>query len=215
MARFVALLRGINVSGHRQIAMADLRRSLQAAGLRDARTYLQSGNAVFEADEDDPEVVAAAIHTRIAADVGHQVEALVLPCAAVVRIASSNPFASSPGADERWFHATFLFHPASEAAFAELRLPAGQGELAMLADGVVFLYLPNGYGRTKLNNAYFERALGTPATTRNWRTVLALAGLCAPGDEGDGALRGAAASPPAADAPPPEAAARREPRSPA
>jgi uncharacterized protein (DUF1697 family) len=215
MARFVALLRGINVSGHRQIAMADLQRSLQAAGLRDVRTYLQSGNAVFEADEDDPEVVAAAIHTRIAADFGHQVEVLVLPCATVARVASSNPFASSPDADERWLHATFLLRPASEAAFAELQLPAGQGELAVLADGVVFLHLPNGYGRTKLNNAYFERALGTPATTRNWRTVMALAVLCAGDGEGQAAVRGAAASPPAADAPSPKAAARREPGSPA
>ena len=48
----------------------------------------------------------------------------------------------------------------------------------MLVDGVVFLYLPHGYGRTKLSNAYFERALRTPATTRNWRTVQALAAMC-------------------------------------
>ena len=195
MARFVALLRGINVSGHRQIAMADLRRSLQAAGLHDVRTYLQSGNTVFEAGGEDPQAIAGAIQACIAADFGHQVGVIVLPCATMVRIASSNPFVADPDLDDRWFHATFLFHPASEAAFAELRLPAGQGELAMLADSLVFVYLPNGYGRTKLTNAYFERALGTPATTRNWRTVLALAGLCAGDGEDDAPVHRGDASP--------------------
>jgi uncharacterized protein (DUF1697 family) len=188
MARFVALLRGINVSGHKQISMAGLRGGLAAAGLRDVQTYLQSGNVVCEADEKDPDVVAAAIQTRIAADFGHQVEVLVLPCAALAKIASSNPFAARADLDERWFHATFLFRPATQAAFAALTLSAGPGELAVLADGVVFLYMPNGYGRSKLINSYFERALHTPATTRNWRTVLALAGMCrSDGERGAGA----------------------------
>ena len=70
-----------------------------------------------------------------------------------------------------------------EAAFHDLELPADEGEEAVfvgvppLATPVVYLRLPHGYGRTKLNNAYFERKLGTAATTRNWRTVLALAEL--------------------------------------
>jgi uncharacterized protein (DUF1697 family) len=190
MARFVALLRGINVSGHRQIAMADLRRSLLAAGLRDVQTYLQSGNAVFEADEDDPDVNAAVIRARIAADFGHEVEVLVLPCVVMAQISSSNPFAADPASDERWFHATFLFRPASAAEFAELKLPAAPGELAVLSGRVIFLYMPNGYGRSKLVNAYFEGALRTPATTRNWRTVSALAGMCRADGERDGAAGG-------------------------
>ena len=190
MARFVALLRGINVSGQRQIAMAALRAGLLAAGLRDVQTYLQSGNVVFESDETDPEVVAAAIQARIAADFGHQVEVLVLPCAVMAQIASSNPFAADPAADERWFHATLLFRPASAAEFAELKLPAVPGELAVLSGRVVFLYMPTGYGRSKLVNGYFERALRTSATTRNWRTVSALAGMCRADGERDGAAGG-------------------------
>jgi len=218
MARFVALLRAINVSGHRQIGMADLRRSLQAAGLSDVQTYLQSGNVVLDASDEDPEAIAGTIQARIAADFGHQVEVLVVPCAAMDRVVSSNPFASHPDLDERWFHATFLFGPVSEEVFAGLKLPAGQGELAAFAGNVVFLCLPNGYGRTKLTNAYFERALRTPATTRNWRTVCALAGMCADCRGGEAPLREAplratAAPPPAGDAPPPRPDARRKPGS--
>jgi uncharacterized protein (DUF1697 family) len=158
--------------------MADLRHTLQAAGLTDVQTYLQSGNAVFDAEDGDPGAMASAIQARIADDFGHQVLVLVLPCAEMAQIASSSPFASEPRADERWLHATFPFRPPPEAVFAGLKLPAGRGELATLTGQVVFLYLPNGYGGSKLSNAYFEKALGTPATTRNWRTVQALAGLC-------------------------------------
>jgi len=126
---------------------------------------------------------------------------------------AANPFLSEPGVDQGSLHATFLFTPAGEddsgaattasygavygAAFRGLQLPAGEGERAVfvgsppLAAPVVYLHLPCGYGRSKLTNAYFERKLGTVATTRNWRTVTALAALSAPGagapsDEDDG-----------------------------
>jgi uncharacterized protein (DUF1697 family) len=85
--------------------------------------------------------------------------------------------------DDKTLHVTFLSSPVTATLFDALESPVQPGELATLAtEGslagrVVYLRLPHGYGRTKLNNAYFERRLKTPATTRNWRTVLALAGL--------------------------------------
>ena len=174
---FVALLRGVNIGGT-QVAMAQLRRGLEGLGLHDVRTYLQSGNAVFEAPDDDPKGLAAAIRACIAADFGHDVDVLVLGCGEMARIASSNPFLPDAGIDERSLHATFLLRRPAAPEFARLSLPAAEGERAVLVDGVVFLYLPHGYGRTRLSNTYFERALRTPATTRNWRTVQALASMC-------------------------------------
>lgn len=175
---FVALLRGVNIGG-KQIAMAALRRGLESIGLRGVQTYLQSGNVVFDAEDDDPASLAAAIHGRLAADFGHQVDVLVLRCEKIARIASSNPFLSDTSVDPRWLHATFLLGETAAAGFEQLTLPAAEGEQAVVADGVVFLYLPHGYGHSKLSNTYFERALRVPATTRNWRTVQALAALCA------------------------------------
>ena len=106
-------------------------------------------------------------------------------------------------ADEATLHATFLFGSGGdsdfgkaseaaysavyEAAFRKLELPAIEGEEAAfvgvppLAEPVVYLKLPHGYGRTKLNNAYFERKLGVAATTRNWRTIRALVAMSAGG----------------------------------
>ena len=76
------------------------------------------------------------------------------------------------------FHGTFLFQAVSEDRFRKLKLPIQPGEQAVLIGQAVLLYCPHGYGRTRLNNSFFEKALGVRATTRNWRTVLALKDLC-------------------------------------
>jgi uncharacterized protein (DUF1697 family) len=198
MTTFVALLRAVNVSGRNKIPMADLRRALDGLGLSGVETYLQTGNVVFGAETDDPLEQAVVIHELIRREFGHDVRVLVLTAAELAQVAAANPFAAraahaSNAADEKWLHATFLSTPVQEVAFAGLDLPAQDDEEAILAVGVsasgqgdagpagrvVYLNLPHGYGRTNLSNAYFERALGTPATTRNWRTVMALVAMSA------------------------------------
>lgn len=177
MAVFVALLRGINVSGRKMIRMADLQKSVEALGFDRVRSYLQSGNVIFLSRRTDAKKLASDIKTRIAEDFGHDVDILVLSVKEIKRIAGSNPLFPRLGKNETLFHATFLFQPVSKADFEKLKLPAQPGEQAILIDQVVLLFCPHGYGRTKLNNSFFERKLGVPATTRNWRTVLALKDL--------------------------------------
>jgi uncharacterized protein (DUF1697 family) len=178
MTTFVALLRGINVSGQKQIRMADLQKSCGALGLKDVRSYLQSGNVVFRADRTDPRKLAAALRSRIAEDFGHDVEVLVLPAKELDLVAGSNPLYPRLEGEEKFFHGTFLFRPVSGDRFRKIKLPIQPGEQVVLVGQVVMLYCPHGYGRTKLSNSFFEKALGVPATTRNWRTVLALKALC-------------------------------------
>jgi uncharacterized protein (DUF1697 family) len=176
MLTFVALLRAVNVSGQNKIPMAELRASLETDGFGDVRAYVQSGNVVFDAQGDDPSEHAAAIHGLIEREFGHDVRVLVLTAAELAQAAVANPFLAS-GTDEKALHVTFLFAPADSDGLGGRELPAHDGERAQRAGLVIYLYLPHGYGRTKLNNAYFERALGTSATTRNWRTVLALVAM--------------------------------------
>jgi uncharacterized protein (DUF1697 family) len=204
---FVALLRAVNVGGTK-LPMADLRTLLAGLGLSNVRTYLQSGNAVFDvADaEEPPQALATAIEVRIARDLGPRVGVIVLPGEAMADVAAANPFLTADArseetpagaAAESSLHATFLFGSDGEADFGEapdgaysavyeaafrtLELPVAEDEEAAfvgippLAVAVVYLKLPHGYGTTRLNNAWFERKLGTAATTRNWRTVQALA----------------------------------------
>jgi len=178
-ATYVALLRGINVSGKNPIAMADLRASCVALGLSGVRTYLQSGNVVFGAERRDPRRLADALHGRIERDFGHDVAVLVLSAPQLERVAADNPLRPAATAEGRLFHCTFLFEPVAQERFRGLRLPAREGERAVLADQTIYLHCPHGYGTSKLNNNYFERALGVSATTRNWRSVLALRELAA------------------------------------
>lgn len=178
MAAYLALLRGINVSGKNTIRMAELRDSMERMGLEGVQTYLQSGNIVFRTGATDEAQLAANIEARIAQDFGLEVPVLVLSAQALEHIAGTNPLWPGTGGEESLFHCTFLFKAVSLERFQALQLPAAEGERAVLADHAVLLHCPHGYGKTKLNNSYFERALGVPGTTRNWRTVLALQGLC-------------------------------------
>ncbi len=178
MKTYVALLRGINVSGKNAIPMARLQKTFGDLGFTGTKTYLQSGNVVFQAPQADEAKLAGAIEGGITRDFGLQIPVLVLSAKDLDRIARSNPLWPEAGGDETHFHSTFLFQPVSSKTFGALELPATGDERAVLLKNVVLLHCPHGYGRTKLNNNYFERALGVPATTRNWRTVKALQGLC-------------------------------------
>ncbi|MBI4291068.1 MAG: DUF1697 domain-containing protein [Betaproteobacteria bacterium] len=178
MTTFVALLRGINVSGRNMIRMADLQQSFAALKLDNVQTYLQSGNVLFSTGRTDAAALAATIKDRIADDLGHNVEVRVLTAKELANIASSNPLWPRLGADEKLFHGTFLFRRISQTAFRNLKLPAQGGEQAVLVGQTILLFCPHRYGKTKLNNGFFEKALSIHATTRNWRTVLALRELC-------------------------------------
>jgi len=181
MTTYVSLLRAVNVSGQNMIRMAELKTSFEALGFEEVTTYLQSGNVVFKAGKAEPRRHAASVKARIAKDFGHDVGVLVLTSGELDVIATSNSLWPGPGADEKLFHGTCLFRPVSEDDFRKVKLPVQPGEQAVLAGQVVYLHCPNGYGRTKITNAFFEKALAVPATTRNWRTVLALRGLCGRG----------------------------------
>jgi uncharacterized protein (DUF1697 family) len=179
---FVDLLRAVNVSGQNRLPMADLRTALTGTGFEGVETYVQSGNIVCEGPEKEPEAHAAAVHDLIAERFGLDVTVLTLTGAGLADTASANPFLrADPAADSKWLHVTFLAEAVTPAAFEALALPAADGEAAALSDDGrrIYLRLPSGYGRTKLNNAWFERALKTRATTRNWRTVQALNELAA------------------------------------
>jgi uncharacterized protein (DUF1697 family) len=175
MTKFIALLRGINVSGHKIIRMADLKRMFERLKYDNVQTYLQSGNVVFEAKGGDQKKLAATIHAAIVDDFEFDVEVVVLPAADMIKIAASNPFSEL---DEKWLYVTFPFKPVNKTDFTKVKMPIKIGEKVVLVGKVIYGCCPHGYGNTKINNTFFEKALVMPTTTRNWRTVTALAQLC-------------------------------------
>jgi uncharacterized protein (DUF1697 family) len=169
----IALLRGINVSGHNSMKMADLRGLVEALGHRDVETYLQSGNVVFTARSGAASAIGRAIEKRIAKELGLDVNVLVRTKGELAKIASVNPLAKR-GVDVAHLHLTFLGERPAAARVSAIDPKRFVPDTFAFARREVYLCCPKGYGRTKLNNAFFERALATDATTRNWKTVNAL-----------------------------------------
>ncbi|MFF5474716.1 DUF1697 domain-containing protein [Streptomyces achromogenes] len=174
MTRYVALLRGINVGGHARIAMKDLRELFGALGFGDVQTYLQSGNVVF-ADPSGaaPGELRERIEKRLADGLGVPARVLLRTGESLGRTLAAHPYPDRAD-DPARLHVTFLAGTPSAERVAALRTPAGEtAEFALVGDEI-HLHVPDGYGRTRLNNTFIERRLGITATTRNWKTVNAL-----------------------------------------
>jgi len=177
MTTLVSMVRGINVGGSRPLKMDALRGIHEALGFRNVRTYLQSGNAVFEAASADADRHAEALERRILRDFGYEVAVAVRTARAMAAVLASNPLLGRRAADPRFLHATFLVRPQGKPSLAGIGLPLAKEEAAVLLGDVIYLYCPLGYGNSKVSNTLFERKLSVRATTRNWNTVTALVGM--------------------------------------
>jgi uncharacterized protein (DUF1697 family) len=171
---YVALLRGVNV-GKTTLAMADLRALVDGLGYEDVTTYVQSGNVVFRSSATAAEVTEA-VERRLRSDHDLSVKVLVRTSGQLAKVVDGNPFLAD-GRDPAKLHVTFLTETPDRARVRELDPTFGEPDEFRIVREVVYLHCPNGYGRTKLNNAFLERKLGVAATTRNWKTVTKLAEL--------------------------------------
>ncbi|MFC3504688.1 DUF1697 domain-containing protein [Micromonospora krabiensis] len=181
MTVYVALLRGVNV-GTVRLAMADLRRLVTDLGHTDVRTYLQSGNVVFASGVRDAGRLAAGIERALADELGLTVPVLVRSARELAALAGGNPYAARED-DPTKLLVAFLADAPEPAAVAALTVPGGEEVDFTVTGREVYLHYPKtGYGRSKFTNAYLEKKLGVVATTRNWRSVRALADLAA-GDQ--------------------------------
>ncbi len=173
MNRYIAILRGINVSGAKPVKMEALRKSFQNIGFTDVTTYIQSGNVVFTASETETTKLAAQIAAAIKTDFGFEVAVIVLSASELRTIIENNPLNNGTN-DTAFLHVTFLAE--NPAAFNLSEIEARkQGDEAIVIDGkAVYLYCPHGYGKTKLTNTFLESKLKVAATTRNWKTTCEL-----------------------------------------
>jgi uncharacterized protein (DUF1697 family) len=178
MAAYIALLRGINVTGRKIIRMKDLRASFEALGFRRVKTYVQSGNVIFEAGKDAN--LGGKIEKMIQADYGFGVSVFVKTPREMAQVISNNPFPKPEGIEDSRLYVTFLSASAPPTAEKALKGLATEQERFHVAGREVYLCCPNGYGKTKLSNSAIEKKFGVVATTRNWKTVNALLALTQP-----------------------------------
>lgn len=172
--KYVALLRGINVGGHRKVPMADLRRLLEGLGYGGVATLLQSGNAVFEAPEQPTAELASILEGAITEAFGFDVAVIVRTGAELQAVVAANPLEVRDPAKLAVAFLGGVLDPKVWAAidaqrYAPEELRAGEREL--------YMYYPDGLGKARFDPGLLARRDGPRATVRNWNTVTKLAAM--------------------------------------
>jgi uncharacterized protein (DUF1697 family) len=172
MKTFIALCRGINIGGHHRLPMKELTAILQDLGATAVVTYIQSGNAVFQSALKNPGTFAKRLTAEIGKRHGFEPYVLIIEPQTLARVIAQNPFADALG-DPGTLHVGFLADAPCKPDLAKLASLKKGSERYHLGDGVFYLHLPEGAGRSKVA-AGAEKALGVPMTGRNWKTVCKL-----------------------------------------
>ena len=169
MKTYIALFRAINVGGKNSLPMKELIAVLEDLGARNAKTYIQSGNAVFVSPEKDTSQLSNKIRSEIKKRRGFEPHVLLLELEDIERAIRKNPFPEA-ATDPTTLHAGFLASVPEKPNLKTLESLRSESERFQLIDKVFYLHAPEGIGRSKLA-ANAEKLLGAPMTDRNWRTV--------------------------------------------
>ena len=174
MTTFVSLFRGINVGGNNSVRMDALKELHESLGLQEVQTYIQSGNVVFTSDDADGTQIQKHIEDGFAKTFGFQVKVMVRSAGEFNAMIENNPFQNQPMKESKWVVAMFLAtHPVSTAQEDIQKTYTGPEELHIMGQEV-YIYYPEGIGRSKLTNTLLEKKLKTTGTARNWNTILRL-----------------------------------------
>ena len=169
----MALLRGINVGGKNLLPMKDLVRLFADAGCADVRTYIQSGNVLFQASPAKAGRLPGVIAQGIADRFGYRTPVLLRTVEELGATIRNNPFLEA-GAPESWLHVLFLASQADALHVAALDPDRSPPDAYAVRGREIYLQCPNGAGNTRLTNAWFDSKLATISTGRNWRTAIKL-----------------------------------------
>lgn len=171
MTTYISLLRGINVGGQKLIKMDALRKLYEKLGFHNITTYLQSGNVVFTGKKTKSVELSQAIIRQMRNDLSLDVPVIVLTVDNLKQIIDSNPFLKQGDKEPTFLYVTFLFSKPQKFDVSLIEAKKMSGEEISISDNAIYLYCPHGYGKTKLNNKFFEAKLKVIATTRNWETI--------------------------------------------
>lgn len=177
MAIYIALLRGINVSGQKSIKMEDLIKAFEALHYRSVTTYIQSGNVIFEAAATNTALLQTQIGNKLLKTFGFEVPVIVKTLKEIDSTIKLNPFKKIKTQEGEKLHVTFLSGSPAKAAADNLAAVKDDVDEIRLLGSEVYILCRKGYGSTLFSNTFIEKKLGVSATTRNWATVEKLLSL--------------------------------------
>ncbi len=175
MTIHVAFLRGINVGGRKVIKMDNLKAIFESLQFQNVKTYIQSGNVIFETAEDSVAVLQNKIESKLEEVLGYTVTAIIRTASELDEVIQRNPFAGT--VDDGMLYVTFLSKEPSAEEIDRLASHKSDVDDFRLLNREVYLVCRKGYGRSVFSNSFLENKLGVLATTRNWQTVNRIASM--------------------------------------
>ena len=172
MQTFICFLRGVNMTGHNSVKMTDLSSLFINLGFKDAETYIQSGNVIFRKAGDKP-VSALAVNLELAImeRFNYTIPVMIRTNQELSDLFSSNPFLGETNFDPAKMAVLFLHEKPSDSQIQKVADIDYPPDKFKIIGRDIFIYCPNGFGRTKLYTNFFERKMGIAGTARNWKTI--------------------------------------------
>lgn len=167
----ITMLRGINMTGHNTIKMNGLANLFRQIGYTDAETYIQSGNIVFTCHNRNIEDVSTEIRNAIISEFNLNIAVITRTSDEMGKIISANPFLEESGFDPSKMAVLFLELKPSDAQVLKVAGIDYPPDKFHINGSEIYVYCPNGFGKTKLYTNFFETKMKVTGTARNWRTV--------------------------------------------
>jgi uncharacterized protein (DUF1697 family) len=178
MPVYIAMLRGINVGGHKRIKMEQLRASFEELSFEQVKTYIQSGNVVFKARKTSISVLSRSIEKQILGDFGFAVSVISRSSDEIAKAIEVNPFIKERGIAMEKLHVMFLSAAPNPSALQKLTDLTAAPDRFCCLDREIYFYLPNGVSGSVLMKSLVDRVLAVATTTRNWKTVNSIHQMC-------------------------------------
>ena len=174
MTTHLALLRGINVSGHNMLKMEALKTTLEAIGFENVQTYIQSGNVFVDTNEDNAASVGFKIKQEIFKVFGYEVPIVVIGTADLEACFKNNPFLKEAAVDVKKLYVAFVSKELPSDSINDLRISQFKPDEASIDASRIYIKYAVGAGKTRFDQKYIEKKLNVTATIRNWNTVTQL-----------------------------------------
>jgi uncharacterized protein (DUF1697 family) len=174
MTTHLALLRGINVSGHNMIKMEALKTTLENIGFQNVQTYIQSGNVFVDTNEENASKVGFLIKQEIFKVFGHEVPIVVISKEDLEACFKNNPFLKEKDADIKKLYVAFVSIALRSESINDLKISQFKPDEASIDGNRIFIKYAVGAGKTRFDQKYIEKKLNVTATIRNWNTVTQL-----------------------------------------